>query len=151
VASLAAEKKPLGLELRPGIPFESWLELARKLGRIQRVLPWQIGDAVFYAESEYGFSLIGRQEMAPIFGLDEGTLEVYAWVAGRFTHSRRRENLSFSHHALLAAWGSDSEQDERLDRAEAEGWSRDEFRSVLRARGHEATEGPYIGGEPPLA
>jgi hypothetical protein len=114
-----------------------------------RALPWQVGDLTFYAESEFGFAVIGKHEMAAVFGLDEGTLEVYSWVAGRFTHSRRRENLSFSHHALLAAWGSDSEQDEWLDRAEAEGWSRDEFRSVLRARGHEATGGPHIGGDTP--
>ena len=48
--------------------------------------PWQVGDAVFYADGEYGRAVLSRAEMADIFGLDEGTLGVYANVAGRFKH-----------------------------------------------------------------
>jgi hypothetical protein len=43
-----------------------------------------------------------------------------AYVAGRFAPERRRAELSFSHHAEVAALAPD-EQEEWLDRAQASG------------------------------
>jgi hypothetical protein len=55
-----------------------------------------------------------------------------AYVASRFSElSRRRDNLSFSHHAELATLQA-VEQDEWLERAELQGLSVSALRTVLR-------------------
>src|SRR6185437_1157814 len=46
--------------------------------------------------------------------------------------SRRRDTLSFQHHAEVAPLSPEL-QDEWLERAESEGWSRGELRRRLRA------------------
>jgi hypothetical protein len=71
-------------------------------------------------------------------GLEYQTLRNYAMVARRFELSRRRDTVSFQHHAELCAL-VDSEQDRWLDLVEREHWSRNELRRRLReARGQGA-------------
>jgi hypothetical protein len=65
-------------------------------------------------------------------GLDYQTLRNYAWIARKFEASRRRSGLPFQHHAEVAALPP-AEQDEWLDRAQREGWSRTALRRALRA------------------
>lgn len=126
----AVEAETVGVRLRPGIPREAWEKALRQVGRRVRMDPWIIGDLAFFGEGEYGATL---EEIAAITGLTRETVRSYSWVAGRFAHERRRASLSLQHHMLVAGWGSDTEQDEWLDRAEAEGWSRDEMGRILRA------------------
>ena len=53
------------------------------------------------------------------------------YVAGRFSISRRRENLSWSHHEALAS--QELEQQERwLDQASLHHWSVLDLRTMLR-------------------
>ena len=52
-------------------------------------------------------------------------------VARRFPLSRRRDSVSFGHHAELCAF-TDSEQDRWLDLAVRHGWSRAQLRHELR-------------------
>ena len=66
--------------------------------------------------------------MRPVAGVCQGAPTVCQrddckWVAHKFEISRRRENLSFSHHAEVTAL-EPAEQDDWLDRAEAEKWAR---------------------------
>lgn len=63
--------------------------------------------------------------------LDYQTLRNYAWVARRFELSRRRNRLSFQHHAEVAALPPE-DQDHWLDLAEGKGWSRNELRKNIR-------------------
>jgi hypothetical protein len=84
--------------------------------------------------------------------LDYQTLRNYAWVARRFNLSRRRDALSFAHHAEVAAL-PDPEQDYWLRKAESESWSRNklrrEVRESLRERNHiEAESEPEIQKAP---
>ncbi|NKQ24053.1 LmbU family transcriptional regulator [Streptomyces galbus] len=64
-------------------------------------------------------------------GLDYQTLRNYAWVARHFELWRRRETLSFGHHAEVASLPS-AEADSWLDQAEQHGWSRNQLRLRLR-------------------
>ncbi|MCF2437128.1 LmbU family transcriptional regulator [Streptomyces thinghirensis] len=64
-------------------------------------------------------------------GLDYQTLRNYAWVARHFEHWRRRETLSFGHHAEVASLPP-AEADTWLDQAEQHGWSRNQLRLRLR-------------------
>ena len=55
------------------------------------------------------------------------------WVSRQIETSRRREVLSWSHHKEVAALEPD-EQDEFLDKAIDEGWTRNELRTHVRRR-----------------
>ena len=61
------------------------------------------------------------------------TLRNLAWVARSFETSRRRDSLSFAHHAEVAALPQ-AEQELWLNRAERLGWSRNELRRQLAPR-----------------
>ena len=119
---------PVGLRLPAGLSFERWHALGRRIGTVTNASSWWLGDWAFYGEGSYGEKY--KQAIA-VTGLDYQTLRNYAWVAGRFELSRRRDKLSFGHHAELAAL-SEHEQDEWLDQAERGRWSRNELRAQLR-------------------
>jgi hypothetical protein len=86
-----------------------WVRQGHWLGVLGRASGWWLGDWLRYGNSRYGERY---QAAAAITGYDMQTLMNQAYIASRFEVSRRRENLSFSHHAELAA----------LPRAEQERW-----------------------------
>ena len=134
-----------GLRLRPGITFDEWLGIGRGIGGLSRACAWALGDWVNYGERAYG----QRYRLAvAATGFDYQTLRNYAWVARSFALSRRRDTLSFQHHAEVAAL-LEPQQDLWLWRAETEGWSRNELRRQLAAHGRPrptaiATAAPVI-------
>jgi len=77
--------------------------------------------------------------------LDYGTLRNYAWVARRFALSRRRDMLSFGHHAEVAAM-PEAEQEYWLGKAEELSWSRNQLRREVRASLRER-ERAFASGE----
>jgi hypothetical protein len=121
-----------GRELR----IDDWVRHGRSLGAIGRGSGWWIGDWVRFGTARYGekYDIAAR-----ITGYDAQSLMNMAYVASRFDYSRRREKLSFSHHAEVAALPSD-EQERWLDRAERERLScrrlREELRSGPSSRTH---------------
>ena len=119
---------PVGLRLPANLSFERWRALGRRIGSIANASSWWLADWAFYGGGSYGEK---HKQAIAVTGLDYQTLRNYAWVAGRFDLSRRRDNLSFAHHAEVAAL-SDEEQDEWLDLAERNRWSRNELRARLR-------------------
>ena len=134
----------LGLVFPRQLPFEAWLGVGAQLSAVATSSAWCLGDWLIYGRAAYGSryrEAIGRT------GLDYQTLRNYAWVAGRFELSRRRDTLSFGHHAELAALPG-AEQDFWLRKAEEFGWStmrlRHEVRSSLAERAREPA-----GLEPP--
>ena len=119
----------VSLDLSPDLTFERWQAIGRRIAGIAEASTWWLADWASFGEVAYGEKY--RQAIEAT-GLGYQTLRNYAWVAGRFAVSRRRDTLSFAHHAEVAAL-SPAEQDVWLDRAEAEGWSRNEVRDRLRA------------------
>lgn len=136
----------LGLRFPPALKYDDWQRAGRHITRIINSSAWFLGDWVDYGESQYANRYREAIEAAH---LDYQTVRNYAWVARRFELSRRREGLSFQHHAEVAAL-LPAEQDAWLDRAEQNGWSRNQLRQQLRAhrRGdgadHERTVIPRI-------
>jgi hypothetical protein len=125
----AAEATPLGLRLRPGVPFDTWTTIGRQVAVVGNATAWWLGDWLAYGQAAYG----GRYRAAvEATGLDYQTLRNYASVARRFPLSRRRDKLSFQHHAEVAAL-PERDQDEWLDAALEEGWSRNELRRRVHA------------------
>jgi hypothetical protein len=75
-------------------------------------------------------------------GLEYQTLRNYAVIARRFEMSRRRDNLSFQHHAEVCAL-ADDDQDFWLDLAAEQHWSKSELRRRVRGGGTGQTEGSH--------
>jgi hypothetical protein len=116
------------LYLRRGLEFDEWAEIGRRIAVVTDSAAWWIGDWLAFGRRFYP----GRYKAAlAMTGLDYQTLRNYAWVASRFTPSRRDDRLSFGHHAELASL-PDEEADEWLARCAAEHWSRRTLRSELR-------------------
>jgi hypothetical protein len=96
------------------LSFEQWVLNGRRLGAIGRGVGWWIGDWLRFGNASYGEKYA---EAARITGYDKQTLMNMVYVASRIEASRRREKLSWSHHAEIAAVAA-QEQDRWLDRAE---------------------------------
>jgi hypothetical protein len=84
---------PADMDLR------SWLEHGRRFGLAGRASGWWIGDWLNYGAQRYGEKY---SRAARVTGYDVQTLMNMAYVASRFEISRRRETLSWSHHAEVA-------------------------------------------------
>jgi hypothetical protein len=106
-----------------------WLAIGKELFVINDASAWWLGDWLVYGQKRYP----DRYKRA-IEGtsLQYKTLRNYAWVARKFDVSRRRDELSFQHHAEVAGLPRE-EQDIWLGHAEQRGWSVSELRRQLRA------------------
>jgi hypothetical protein len=128
------------------IDFEEWARHGHRLGAAGRGASWWIGDWLNYGEAKYGEHYI---RASVITGYEVQSLMNMAYVASHFEISRRRENVSWSHHAELAALPP-GEQDAWLDRVEAARISVRELRQERRrleatpAREHTLSAGETI-------
>ncbi|HEU5354407.1 MAG TPA: hypothetical protein VFU65_08090 [Actinocrinis sp.] len=82
------------------LDLAEWTVLGRRLGSIGRGVAWWIGDWVNYGNTKFGEKY---SRAAKITGYDVQSLMNMSYVASRFDGPRRRESLSWSHHAELAA------------------------------------------------
>jgi hypothetical protein len=138
----SARVTPSGLQIADGLTFDAWAGMGRKLAGLSSAVSWCLGDWLIYGEQAYG----ERYKAAiATTSLDYQTLRNYAWVARRFTVSRRRDTVSFQHHAEVASL-PEPDQDLWLSRAQRSRWSRNELRKRVqgeRRRSRQiAAEGP---------
>lgn len=132
---------PTGLTLPAGLPFERWTEIGETLRSMERSVMWWIGDWVRYGERCYGETYAQALDATDY---SYQTLRKAAYVAGSFELFRRRNNLSFAHHAEVAAVPM-PQQDALLDEAAKFGWSRSDLRlAVYRGKNR-------IGADPAKA
>jgi hypothetical protein len=117
-----------GLQLREGLTFEAWCRVGSQVSALADASAWWIGDWLVYGQRTYPDRY---RDAIGLTGLSYQTLRNYAWVASQFPFYRRRESLSFGHHAELAALSPD-EQEVWLTRAIANGWTRNQLRGQLR-------------------
>lgn len=125
-----AATRRTGISLAEGMPLSEWQRIGRHIFVIADSSAWWLGDWVIYGQSNYPDRY--RVAMAET-SLDYQTLRNYAWVARKFPPARRRERLSFQHHAEVAGLPTD-EQDEWLDRAERDRLTRSDLRNQIRNR-----------------
>lgn len=120
-----------GLQFPSRLSYPIWERIGKQISLISDSSAWWLGDWLIYGEKEYA----DRYRMAiEQTSLDYQTLRNYAWVARRYSIARRRDKLSFAHHAEVAAL-AEGEQDLWLRRAEQFGWSRNRLRRELRGAG----------------
>jgi hypothetical protein len=121
------EVTSVGWQADVGLDYEDWLRYGSRLGLAGRNAAWWVGDWVRYGTARYGSKYSAA---ARVTGYDRQTLMNYVYVANRFDISRRRENLSWSHHAELAAL--DLEGQERwLERSGSERLTVRDLREAL--------------------
>ncbi|WP_245533425.1 LmbU family transcriptional regulator [Actinoalloteichus spitiensis] len=117
------------LALDDHIGIDEWVRIGRRIFAVAESSSWWLGDWLLYGQVKYP----DRYHRAIVeTDLDYQTLRNYAWVAGKFPTHRRRAELSFQHHAEVAALPPE-EQDRWLERAERHSWSRNQLRNRLRA------------------
>ena len=118
-----------GLHLPESTDFETWEQVGRLLTRAAKASLWWLGDWIRFGERKYGETYAQAVEMS---GLEVGTLTNAVWVAEKIEISRRRENLSWSHHYEVASIEDPDVADAWLDAAGHNGWSRNDLRAKLR-------------------
>lgn len=118
----------LALELPADYPFDDWCALGVKLCTGSKVINWWIGD--WWASGQHSYGERAKVAAQGIFGREFQTLRNVASVCASIETSRRRDGLSFSHHAEVAALPI-PQADALLDRAESEGLSRNELRAIV--------------------
>ncbi len=119
----------IGLALQPGIEFERWRKIGVQVGTLADASAWWIGDWLIFGQRAFPDRYRSAIEAT---GFSYQTLRNYAWVAGQFPVYRRRDNLSFGHHAEVASL-DEEHQEIWLVRAASRGWSRNVLRNELRA------------------
>jgi hypothetical protein len=130
----------VGLRIPEALTFERWQNVGSQISRIVDSSSWCLGDWLVYGQEEFSDRYLRAIEAC---GLDYQTLRNYAWVARKFELSRRRETLSFQHHAEVSSLPP-CEQDKWLDLADEFNWSRNELRRNIRS--HRQRDGK---SEPP--
>lgn len=114
-------------ELERITTLETWREEGRALAADASGFAWRVGDWLNRGADRWGSDVYRDAE--DIFDLSRSSLQTYSSVARRF--SNRLENLSFSHHALVAAIPEEAAQ-QWLQLAADNKWSRREFAAHLK-------------------
>jgi hypothetical protein len=125
-----AKVQKSGMVFPQNLPERSWEQIGANLRDLVNSSAWWLADWLLFGEATYGWRRY--KEAIERTGLDYQTLRNYAWVARRFEHDRRRDSLSFAHHAEVTRL-SPPEQDYWLRKAEQQKWSRNELRRAVRA------------------
>jgi hypothetical protein len=92
---------PIGLKLPRDYPFKTWRRMGEGFAHANTALQWLLGDWWNYGWHRYG-DRVQEVERWGDGGLSFQTCENCGWVCTEFATSRRREALSFSHHAEVA-------------------------------------------------
>lgn len=128
-----------GLTVEGTPTFQEWESVGAFLAHIQKRIHWWIGDWLNYGEGQWGEDFAQAVDTERF---SEQTLANDKWVASRVAPSLRKENLSFSHHALVAP-SSPEEQKELLALAEREGWSTRELHRETKKRKRDKGNNPH--------
>jgi hypothetical protein len=132
-----------GLLFARRLSLQSWKAIGQQLFAVAESSAWWIADWLAFGEATFKDRYL---EAARETQLNYQTLRNYTWVARRFELSRRRDSLTFGHHAEVAALDV-PEQDYWLRKAEEHGWSRNKLRwevreSLRERRNHTAGHAP---------
>jgi hypothetical protein len=117
-----------GLVITGNPSVQEWSEFGKKIRTVEGAVQWLIGDWLNYGETKYGEKYKPAIEAT---GYDYQTLANEKQVSRRFQISRRREDLSWSHHAEVAGVDDDI-GDKLLQQAETEQLTVKELRGIVR-------------------
>jgi hypothetical protein len=141
----ASDGQPSGASIawRPSHELDAreWAMAGHRIGTVGRRIQWLLGDWIAYGSAKFGQRYTSA---AKVTGYDTQSLMNMVYVASRFSVSRRRETLSWSHHEAVAAL-EDEDQETWLDRAVEHRWSVSDLRMMLRAARRQEGSEPERG------
>ena len=91
--------------------FEQFEAIGRMLGKLHSATKFWIADWLTFGEGAMGDRYA---QAAEALGLSERTMQDYHWVSQHVPRSRRRADLTFSHHRAVARRSIDPAQQEQL-------------------------------------
>lgn len=128
VLAVPGEVTGVSLQLPEGLEFGAWVQVGCQLGRMEAAYRWWVGDWLNYGERTYGSTYTREMDVT---GLEYSSLANCRWVAKSVGFSRRRENLTWSHHLEVAKLTAE-DQELWLQKAEANAWTAKELRAFLK-------------------
>lgn len=106
----------------------TWMRAGSHFGRTGRFYQWWVGDWLLYGNRRWGDQY---RRASRVTGYDTSSLRNMVWVSSRFDVPRRRTDLSFGHHKLVAQMPGE-EQEWWLDRATEERLSCHDLHILLK-------------------
>jgi hypothetical protein len=116
---------------RRDLELAEWSAIGRHLGRMVRASQWWLGDWIRYGNAKFGERYTRAVNLT---GYDVQSLMIMVHVAARFEIFRRRNDVSWSHHAALASL-EPGEQDRWLEECHKHKLSVADLRVALRGHG----------------
>ena len=128
----------VGLTFDASLTISEWRAIGSQLNQVSGSLNWFLGDwfnagAKFTKSIESGDQDLTAREIGEICGLEAQTIWNCAAICRSVETSRRREELSYSHHVEVAGM-TPPEQDKWLERAIECGWSVADMRAAIGGR-----------------
>jgi hypothetical protein len=117
----------VGLKVEGEIRREDWESTGQILRRLDASLQWLIGDWIVAGE-QLGYG--DHQSFAETIGFEVKTIYDFSYVARKVQFSVRTENLSFTHHKIVAPLDA-TEQMYWLQRASSENLSAAKLREMI--------------------
>jgi hypothetical protein len=131
------------LELPGDLDIDEWRPIGTQLKKLDTRVSWWLGDGWAFGEARYR-DRKARVEAEDWDGPAYQTCRNAATISRSFEASRRRDTLSYSHHAELAALEPE-EADDLLDWVEETIAITGKPRSARELRG--AAPAPLVGGK----
>jgi len=113
--------------------FEQAQSITNTLDTMTKNIQWWVGDWLNYCESLWPEEWA---QLLPDVGRTDKSMLNWKYVADRVRKNGRYENLSFSHHAIVAKMEPD-EQDSWLAMASEGGWSEKRLRDEIKGEPQE--------------
>lgn len=120
-----------GVKIDRDLSEDEWFGLIQDIRKIKRAYLWMLADLLRYGiERGYGDTREKYEAVAKLTGYTPEALQNFASIARSVEISRRRENLSFSHHTEVAPLSPD-EQVYWLEQATIKHWSAKRLRAEI--------------------
>lgn len=135
----------------PTVTYDEWVEILGAVTLSARGANWWLGDMLVYGEEQWGTEKAdAAMEPKVALALGEGTIRSCVWVSRAITPNRRRPDLSWSHHRVIAHFPPDQQMG-WLGKTAREGWTCQELREAVRVdasggQGGETREEQAEGG-----
>jgi hypothetical protein len=130
--------KATGLDLSPEVSDARYWEIGRDLYILERGVQWALGDWYAFGRQRYNDQI--ELKAGQVFGRALHTIQNYAAVCHAVPRSRRREDVSFSHHEAVVGLPAEI-QEQLLSSAVKHHVPVQELRDTVRKLKEEMEEG----------
>jgi len=135
----------VGAVFSESLQFNEWAAIGKQIIRASECVQWLIGDWINFGWKQYVERSGGQKPLMNVkyrVALESlphqyETLRNYSWIARSVELSRRRDKLSFKHHAEVAGLDA-KDQAKFLTIAEKEGLSCADLRALIRGQSQES-------------